>query len=78
MATQAQAPAQSSIATKPPALSADIEAMKILNQHWLNDNNVINAKLVQYVAVQSLLVLAREKVAFNTPTAAVLWPFLGD
>lgn len=56
-----------------PALPADIEAIKILNQHWMNDNNVINSKLVQYIAVQSLLVLAREKVS----AANELWPVLG-
>ncbi len=57
-----------------PASTADIEAMKILNQHWMNDNNVINVKLTQYIGVQTLLILAFEKI---TRAPDWLWFVLG-
>jgi len=48
--------------------------MKILNQHWMNDNNVINVKLTQYIGVQTLLILAFEKI---TRAPDWLWFVLG-
>jgi hypothetical protein len=45
--------------------NAVIEAMKILNQHIQNDNVIINAKLTQYITVQSLLVVARYYNVWN-------------
>jgi hypothetical protein len=60
---------------KSPASTADIEAMKILNQHWMNDNNVINVKLTQYIGVQTLLILGLEKI---TRAPSWLWFVLGS
>lgn len=55
-----------------PASDAEIEAMKILHQHWQNDTNVINVKLIQYIAVQSLILLAVQKTNWGR-----ILPFFG-
>ena len=42
-----------------------IEAIKLLTQNIQADNNILNAKLTQYIAVQSLLVVALEQGHWN-------------
>jgi len=66
MATPAHTPSTGSVNT------ADIEAMKIVNQHWLNDHNIINTKLSQYLAVQTLLIVGvRQMTDWRSPLVAM-------
>ena len=53
------------IPPKLPATPTDVEAIKILNQHYQSDTNIINIKIVQYIAVQTLLVIALQKTGWK-------------
>jgi hypothetical protein len=44
---------------------AIVEALKLLTQNIQSDNVVLNAKMTQYIAIQSLLVVALEQGHWN-------------
>jgi hypothetical protein len=49
-----------------------IEAIKLLTQNIQADNNILNSKLTQYIAVQSLLVVALEQGHWNSYLVSTL------